>query len=348
MEIKNFSTTYNLLAVPSVLIFFLIVFVFCVLYVAYSLMLQIQLLVQDLNKQYRKYQKSYHKYSKLVKDAEVSIKAREEAIIQFAAKVNRSAEKEASSQDMTSYLNRGLSKMISKIIPTEDFKSIHDRCRSLLSEMEDLELNLMLQSDRMSKLHKQLQDKALGMTTQMELLEEQRLENTKDGLLRFCQASEGMLEHNKNILENLRGLTIAAAADSTPDTGFSRAGSGDESSSPLSGRSEDMATLEMELALLINIMQDTDATYDQRSTSQNHNNSGNSNNQNIGELVSILSEEGEDHKPKEIDFSVGDLELKIEIHLHTFEKLKNALSILGNINYEVRDGLTSAAGAAAA
>lgn len=283
-----------------------------------------------MNKQHAKYKKSYHKYTKLVHDAEVAIKAREDAILHFAAKANRS-EKETNSQDVTSYLNRGLSKMISKIIPTDDFKSIHDRCRSLLCEIEDLELNLMMQSERLLLLHTQLQDKSLSMARQIEQLEAQRLENTKDGLLRFCQASEGMLEHNKNILENLRGLTIAAATESESNPPRSSSDSKEHPPPFSSGCSEDMVALEMELALLVNIMQDTDDTYDK---STNGNNSNNSNSQNLNELVDILSDE-EGNATKFVDSSSNNLELDIEIHLRSFEKLKNALSILGNINYEV-------------
>jgi hypothetical protein len=285
---------------------------------------QIQLLVQDLNKQHAKYKKLYHKYSKLVKDAEVSIKAREEAIIQYAAKVNRT-EKEAHSQDVTSYLNRGLNKMISKIIPTEDFKTIHDRCRSLLSEMEDVEVNLTMQSDQLNVLHTQLQEKAQDMTKQIELLEAERLGNTKDGLLRFCQASEGMLEHNKNILEQLRGLTIAAAAAAEESVNSDEVSGG--------GLSEDMVSLDMELTLLVNIMRDTDFTYGSSNDKSTSNSSSrNNSNQSVAELVNILSEERDNDKPK---YSSTDLELSIEIHLHSFEKLKSALSILGNMNYQV-------------
>ena len=279
-----------------------------------------------MNKQHSHYKKSYQKYVKLIRDAEAAIKAREEAIILFTAKMNRS-EKEATTQDVTSYLNRGLNKMISKIIPTDDFKTIHDRCRSLMTDIDDLENKLVIHSDRLKMLHSQLQDKAMSMSRVIEKLEAQRLEHTKDGLLRFCQASEGMLEHNKNILETLRELTTAAAAGSVNNTSVRDNEAEMDQKEPFS-RSEDMVSLEMELALLVNIMQDTDTTYDNTG-------SNNASNQSVHELVGILNEEGDGGTPGEVKPSIVDVELSVEIHLHTFEKLKNALSILGNINYQV-------------
>jgi hypothetical protein len=280
-------------------------------------------LVHDLNKQHAKYKKSHHKYTKLVKDAEASIKAREDAILHYAARVSRS-EKEATAQDVTSYLNRGLNKMISKIIPTDDFKRIHDRCRSLLSEVEDLEVKLVMDSDQLKILHDQLQDKSSGMTKQIELLEEQRLENTKDGLLRFCQASEGMLEHNKNILNDLRDLTTAAATESVNVTSNTPAGDAVDTFS----RSEDMVALEMELALLINIMRDTDATYDNSS-------SNNNSTQRVSALTDIQSDEESSSHPTAAALTCGDDDLNIEIHLLSFKKLKSAMSALANMNYQV-------------
>lgn len=304
--------------------------------------IQIQVLVLDLNKQHAHYQKTHNKYAKLVRDTELAVKAREEAIVQFAAKMNRSDKEAASAQHVTSYLNRGLNKMISKIIPTDDFKTIHDRCRSLLTSVEDLEVKLAIQSDRLVMLHAQLQDKAVAMNHQVEVMEEQRLEHTKDGLLRFCQASEGMLEHNKNILNVLRELTTAAGTESTNITSTSSipgndtgVGNEDMTDKEMSGRSEDMVSLEIELALLVNIMRDTDSTYDNNVTSRSSSSSSTSN-QSVSDLVSVLSEEGNEQSAHEGPVSSPiDLDLSIEIHLHSFEKLKSALSILGNINYQV-------------
>jgi hypothetical protein len=136
-----------------------------------------------------------------------------------------------------------------------------------------------------------------------------------------------MLEHNKNILETLRELTTAAAAGSVNNTSVRDNEAEMDQKEPFS-RSEDMVSLEMELALLVNIMQDTDTTYDNTG-------SNNASNQSVHELVGILNEEGDGGTPGEVKPSIVDVELSVEIHLHTFEKLKNALSILGNINYQV-------------
>ena len=220
--------------------------------------------------------------------------------------------------------------MISKIIPTDDFKTIHDRCRSLMGEIEDIEVNLTEQSDRLNEMHEKLHNTASGMTEQLELLEDERLQNTKDGLLRFCQASEGMLEHNKKILDDLRGLTMAAAAEGVNFTGVFRV---DKSVDSAQKCPEDILALEMEIALMVKILRDAEDS--------NERNLGdtacmNSSNQSINDVASVLSEDKDDDCLKENQCSSLDLELNIEIHLQSIEKLKNALLALGNLHNQVR------------
>jgi hypothetical protein len=91
-----------------------------------------------------------------------------------------------------------------KSAPTDSLQKQHERCRTLLREIDAAEEGLKKCITDLTNQHDDFYTELRRSLYEIESIESMRQQFFKDALLRYCQATFGMLEHVEQVLTSLR------------------------------------------------------------------------------------------------------------------------------------------------
>lgn len=158
------------------------------------------------------WKKKYGRYIRVIQDAEGSIMLRDSAIRDYAEKINSTPEEGFFNRSITMVNHCPIPisfpsyQVLGKVAPNESMKKQHDKCRTLVHEIDLIENDL---SELTSVLRHQQEEYNISLSNalqEIESIENERLNFIKTGLLRFYQANNGMSDHLTQIFEHLKSL----------------------------------------------------------------------------------------------------------------------------------------------
>lgn len=153
--------------------------------------------VDEYKKAKLQHTKNLEKYQKMVVDTEAAIKSRTAA---SEAEARLSVDKEPTLVKDDNFMNRSLTKMLSKIAPE---KKLDERCRDMVRELDTHERALGATSKRLTLMRMELITDVTKSMCELEELETQRLQIMKEGLSRYCLAAELIANQQHEIITNV-------------------------------------------------------------------------------------------------------------------------------------------------
>lgn len=168
---------------------------------------KISTLVDDYKKAKQLHGKNLEKYQKMVSDTEAAIKSRYAA---SEGDARLSVDKEPTLVKDDNFMNRSLTKMLSKIAPE---KKLDDRCRDMVRELDAHEKALSATSKRLTLMRMELITEVTKAMCELEELETQRLQVMKEGLSRYCLAADLIANQQHEIITTVLERTNKLVAN---------------------------------------------------------------------------------------------------------------------------------------